>query len=360
MNFKSVDLKKCFVLVSLMLIASITAIFSLHLYFSAAAVVNAPAAVQVHSVPFVSRPAAFVFDNASAPNTSTTVPPTTTIVNVITPPSNLTLTPIVPPPPTTSVNSTATPTTSNTVNSTQPNGNTITQTTNQTSQNSITTNPPPTNSVANNSTSNNTSNNTVNKTANSVTTQSVPQVTTTPTTTVNVSPLSATLINFPGRLPVGRVSSITVQATGGTAPYTYTWYEVSPSNKQTTPAQNCINGSNVTVTTNSTAVCQFKPSERGPYYIGIHVTDANNNTYTIDPTVLVGVYTSINPPVIFGIGRNVTFTGNATGASAYYLQWSVNGTFDNLTSTCTYYSPKTYSTTGISTLTLSYGQPLTQ
>ena len=170
-----------------------------------------------------------------------------------------------------------------------------------------------------------------------------------PTTTIpQITNLTASLVNFPKRLPVGRVSDITVAVNGGTPPYTYQWYEVSPKNESTSPAANCINNSN------TTSVCQFKPTERGPYYIGVHVTDAANQTFTIDPTVLVGVYANVS--VLYGSG-SVEFFGNASGAvdNTYNMLWLVNGTQANGKPTCTYSVADNKNSTGKSTLILTTG-----
>ncbi len=177
------------------------------------------------------------------------------------------------------------------------------------------------------------------------------------TNTTTYAPINASLVNFPKRLPVGKVSDITVKASGGSGNYTYQWYEISPKNESSNPALDCINGSNLTTTTNTTAICEFKPTERGPYYIGVIVTDAQNasNYYQIDPTVLVGVYANVT--VLYGSG-SAEFFGNATGAIAntYNFNWTVSGTFTNGT-TLNSCSVLQYNdnTTGLSDLNLAYG-----
>ncbi len=164
--------------------------------------------------------------------------------------------------------------------------------------------------------------------------------------------LSASIVDMPSRLPVDRISNITVNATGGTPPYTYQWYEITPKGIETNPAADCINGS----ATSST--CQFYPTGKGRYYIGVNVTDSSGTVFNIDPYVNVtGVFANVTPAIIYGINGSIDFTGMATGSPSglYSLTWEVNGTQTGGALTCTYYNNTPSSSSGQSELALTYG-----
>ena len=181
------------------------------------------------------------------------------------------------------------------------------------SQPSTTSIPPPTNALNNTSTNSTVPSNTVN-----TTTTTSPATTVAPINTTSIPPLNATLGPTPRRLPVGKVTDITVIATGGTQPYTYQWYEITPKGVQSNPAANCVNQS----ATSST--CQFLPKHQGDYYLGVNVTDASGTIFNIDPYFLATNLT-LNTSIIINTGTSIA-TGNVSGGSGNYLAtWTVYG-----------------------------------
>ncbi len=236
----------------------------------------------------------------STVNTTTTAAPTTSL-NATSSTANTTAAP------TTSLNTTTSTENTTTANTTIP---TTVPTTNNSSANQTQENAPPSNSTNQTITQpTNSSNNNVQ------TNQTAPATSaTTPPTSLN-----AVLSHLPKRFPVNKVTDISVTATGGTPPYTYQWYEVTPDGVQSNPAADCINQSA------SSQTCQFLPNNKGRYYIGVNVTDASGVVFNIDPYVNVTSNVTLNTSIIINTGTSIA-TANATGGSGNYsVTWSVTG-----------------------------------
>jgi len=125
-------------------------------------------------------------------------------------------------------------------------------------------------------------------------------------------------------IDVGELSNLYVNVQGGTPPYTYAWYNATPSTPQ------IITGE----TTNSLII---KGKTAGTFKYFVNVTDSHpvtvessNVVLTVNPLLVAN---SINPSnVVINSGQSVTLTANPSGGTTpYTYQWYSGSS----SSTCT-------------------------
>ncbi len=133
-------------------------------------------------------------------------------------------------------------------------------------------------------------------------------------TTVEPIPLALSLSINPKTITVGQPVTFSVSATGGKAPYSYTWTNL--------PAP-CAGTNQSTITCN--------PNIAGSYNVTINIKDSAGATVTgsgiltVNPTPIpipLAVSLSINPKIII-VGQHVTFASSVTGGkSPYSYTWT--------------------------------------
>ncbi|MFR7820310.1 alpha-amylase family glycosyl hydrolase, partial [Candidatus Pseudoruminococcus sp.] len=128
-----------------------------------------------------------------------------------------------------------------------------------------------------------------------------------PAELVNNSTISATTINK------GQSITMTAAATGGTAPYTYTYFCKSPSSSSYT-----------TLKTTTATSYKHTPTSAGTYSYAVRVTDSTGNSLTNKFTVTVKATTTAlaNNSTIsatsINFGSSIKITAKATGGKAPY------------------------------------------
>lgn len=132
------------------------------------------------------------------------------------------------------------------------------------------------------------------------------------------SPLTGGTINPQSpKVDLGRDIPLTVRPLGGTAPYTYRWFEMKPEG---VPSKVGTNSSSYTFETNSSTTA-------GNYTFKVQINDSVGQTkYSADDVVTVQsalVPGAPTPPnLVVDSGRPINLTSNASGGTgSYTYQW---------------------------------------
>ena len=167
----------------------------------------------------------------------------------------------------------------------------------------------------------------------------------TQTKTFTVQVQAAALANkstVPESITLGESITIKGSATGGTAPYKYSYYyKKSTATNWNTKLEN-----------SSSTSTSFKPGSAVPYDVKIVVKDAKGasqtKTYTVSVNASGTLTNKSTAPSAITLGQSITMKGSATGGTApytysyYYKKSSVsnwNTKLENTTSTSTSFKP---------------------
>src|SRR4029077_4339314 len=131
--------------------------------------------------------------------------------------------------------------------------------------------------------------------------------------TITISPLALTdTVSGPTTGTVGTAVTFTVVASGGTAPYTFSWTATGGS-----PATGT--GASFTTTYNV----------KGPYVVNAPVTDGNAAKAFKTASIVISPFAladTVSGPATGTVGTAVTFTAAATGGTApYTFSWTAVG-----------------------------------
>ncbi|MFI5412445.1 MAG: hypothetical protein ACHQX1_00980, partial [Candidatus Micrarchaeales archaeon] len=218
---------------------------------------------------------------------------------------------------------------------------------NSTSSNSISSNSiPPNNPIPTNQT-----NNTTNNTTNTPPPAPTPQTPSAPLTIQNPYAIINSTPQTVANVTQGDAITITIYdngASGGTSPYTYQWLETY-SNSQVptnvTPADTATDcgagNSQQAPPTGNVIPCVVNTTldklNGGTYNFQLMATDATGN-YIIDTGFVIHVSTTLNLTEQLITGPTYSnATGQVSGGSGKYnINWYLNGTLPNGTTTCTY------------------------